>query len=177
MEAAASGKRFLSRPRTPTVNPRFRAPLTVLIVVFVFAALVIATAPSILISSYETTTVEATDAETAETLATAEVRIADGPMKRYVGLSTTEELAADEGMLFVHPDPGEYDYVMRDMAFAIDIVFVAADGEITSIREAEPESRPLTTYEGTGRYVLEVPRGWSADNGVEPGDTLEFDLP
>jgi uncharacterized membrane protein (UPF0127 family) len=146
------------------------------IVVFVVAALVVATAPTVLISSYDTTTVEAVDAETGETLATVDARIADGPMKRYVGLSTTAELADDEGMLFVHAEPGEYDYVMRDMAFAIDIVFVAADGEITEIREAEPESRPLTTYEGTGKYVLEVPKGWSADNGIEPGDQLRFDL-
>ncbi|GAA0514899.1 hypothetical protein SAMN04488066_10370 [Halorubrum aquaticum] len=159
------------------MNRRFPALTTAAIVVFVVAALVIATAPTILISSYDTTTVEATDAETGETLATVEARIADGPMKRYVGLSTTDELADDEGMLFVHGESGEHDYVMRDMAFAIDIVFVAADGEITEIREAEPESRPLTTYEGTGQYVLEVPRGWSADNGVEPGDSLEFELP
>ncbi|WP_394338599.1 DUF192 domain-containing protein [Halorubrum sp. 48-1-W] len=145
-------------------------------VVFVVAALAIATAPSLLIPGYETTTVEATDAETGETLATVEARIADGPVKRYVGLSATDELADDEGMLFVHSEPGEYDYVMRDMAFAIDIVFVDADGEITQIHEAEPESRPLTTYEGTGKYVLEVPIGWSADNDVEPGDSLEFDL-
>lgn len=158
------------------MNPRFRAPVTVLIVVFVVAALVIATAPTVLITGYETTTVEATDAETDETLATVEARIADGPVKRYVGLSTTDELADDEGMLFVHREPGEHDYVMRDMAFAIDIVFVDTDGEITEIHEAEPESRPLTTYEGTGKYVLEVPRGWSADNEVEPGDSLEFDL-
>lgn len=158
------------------MNPRFRAPLTVLIVVFVLTALAIATAPSLLITGYETTTVEATDAETGETLATVEARIADGPVKRYVGLSSTDELADDEGMLFVHSEPGEYDYVMRDMAFAIDIVFVDADGEITEIHEAEPDSRPLTNYDGTGKYVLEVPIGWSADNDVEPGDSLEFDL-
>ncbi|MFC5278052.1 DUF192 domain-containing protein [Halorubrum rubrum] len=158
------------------MNRRFPALTTAAIVVFVLAALVVATAPTILISEYDTTTVEAVDAETGERLATVEARVADGPMKRYVGLSATDELDDDEGMLFVHPESGEHGYVMRDMAFAIDMVFVAEDGEITSIREAEPESRPLTTYEGTGTYVLEVPRGWSADNGVEPGDELQFDL-
>ncbi|WP_066413713.1 DUF192 domain-containing protein [Halorubrum aethiopicum] len=159
------------------MNRRFPALTAAAIVVFVLAALVVATAPSVLIPGYETTTVEAVDAETGETLATVDARIADGPMKRYVGLSTTNELADDEGMLFVHRESGEHGYVMRDMAFAIDIVFVAEDGEITEIREAEPESRPLRTYEGTGKYVLEVPRGWSADNGIEPGDELRFELP
>ncbi|SMO55690.1 DUF192 domain-containing protein [Halorubrum cibi] len=158
------------------MNRRFPALTTAAIVVFVLAALVVATAPTVLIPSYDTTAVEAVDAETGETLTTVEARIADGPMKRYVGLSTTDELADAEGMLFVHSESGEHGYVMRDMAFAIDIVFVAEDGEITEVREAEPESRPLTTYEGTGKYVLEVPRGWSAKNGIEPGDRLEFDL-
>ncbi len=133
--------------------------------------------PALLIAGYDTTTVEAVDGDTDESLATAEVRVADGFLKRYVGLSATEELGPNEGMLFVHDEPGEYGYVMRDMAFAIDIVFVDADGTVTTIHEAEPESRPLTTYEGQGKYVLEVPKGWSADNDVEPGDRIVFELP
>ena len=133
--------------------------------------------PALLIAGYDTTTVEAVDGDTDESLATAEVRVADGFLKRYVGLSATEELGPNEGMLFVHDEPGEYGYVMRDMAFAIDIVFVDADGTVTTTHEAEPESRPLTTYEGQGKYVLEVPKGWSADNDVEPGDRIVFELP
>ncbi len=134
------------------------------------------TNPALLITGYDTTTVEAVDGETDETLATAEVRVADTFLKRYVGLSATEELGPNEGMLFVHDEPGEYGYVMRDMAFAIDIVFVDADGTVTRIHEAEPESRPLTVYEGHGQYVLEVPMGWSAANDVEPGDRIVFEV-
>ena len=78
-------------------------------------------------------------------------------------------------MLFVHGDAAERAYVMRGMAFPIDIVFVDADGTVTTVHEAAPESRPLTRYEGTGRYVLEVPRGWSERHGVDPGDQLLID--
>ena len=141
------------------------------------AVVVAVTTPSVLITGYETATVEAVDDDTGETLTTVEVRVADDFPKRYVGLSATDELAAAEGMLFVHDEPGEYGYVMRDMSFAIDIVFVAPDGEITRIHGAEPESRPLTTYRGEGQYVLEVPIGWSDRHGVEPGDRLAFELP
>lgn len=145
-------------------------------VTLVLAAAAIYANPALLVAGYDTTTVEAVDGETGETLATAEVRIADGFVKRYVGLSATDELDEDEGMLFVHDEPGEYGYVMREMAFPIDVLFVDSDGEVTRIHEAEPESRPLTTYEGRGRYVLEVQQGWSADNGVAVGDRIEFDL-
>ena len=151
------------------------AGLLVVLGVALVAAL--STAPALFITGYETTTVEAVDGDTGASLASVDARIADDTLKRYVGLSATDELGANEGMLFVHDDPGEYGYVMRNMAFSIDILFVAPDGEVTSIHEAEPESRPLTTYEGTGQYVLEVPLGWSERHGIEPGDRIVFDLP
>ena len=130
--------------------------------------------PALLITGYETTTVEAVDGETGESLATVEARVADGVIKRYVGLSATDELGDGEGMLFVHEDAAERAYVMREMAFALDIVFVAPNGTVTAIREAEPESAPYTRYRGTGRYVLAVPRGWRARHGVEPGDRIRI---
>jgi hypothetical protein len=136
----------------------------------------VAANPALLITGYETTTVEAVDGDTGESLATVEVRVADGLVKRYVGLSATDDLAAGEGMLFVHDDAAERAYVMREMAFALDIVFVAPDGTVTTIHEAAPESPPLTRYRGTGRYVLEVPRGWSERHGVDPGDRIVVDL-
>ena len=132
-------------------------------------------APGLLITGYDTATVEAVDGDTGESLATVEVRVADGPLKQYVGLSATDGLAADEGMLFVHDESAERAYVMRDMAFPLDIVFADANGTVTRIHEAEPESRPYTRYEGTGTYVLEVPRGWSDRHGVDPGDRLVID--
>ncbi|MFC7323719.1 DUF192 domain-containing protein [Halorubrum rutilum] len=131
--------------------------------------------PALLITGYETATVEAVDGETGETLATVEARVADGFVKRYVGLSATDELGEGEGMLFVHGDAAERAYVMREMAFPLDIVFVAPNGTVTTIHEAAPEAPPYTRYRGTGRYVLEVPRGWSERHGVEPGDRIVVD--
>ena len=105
-------------------------------------------------------------------LGAVEVRVADTYSERYTGLSNTESLGPDEGMLFVHDDEGEHAYVMRDMAFPIDIVFVDANGTITAIHHAETEERPYTRYRGAGKYVLEVPYEWTADHGVEVGDRI-----
>jgi uncharacterized membrane protein (UPF0127 family) len=158
------------------VNRRLLAVAGASVALILLLAAAVAANPTLLIAGYDTATVEAIDGETGESLATVEARVADGLAKQYVGLSETDELAADEGMLFVHDETGEHAYVMRDMAFGLDIVFVAPNGTVTEIREAEPDSRPYTRYRGTGRYVLEVPRGWSERNGVEPGDRLVFDL-
>jgi len=121
---------------------------------------------------YDWTTVSAVDGETDEELATVEVRIADTWEKRYTGLSETDELGADEGMLFVHDSEGTPGYVMRDMAFSIDMVFIDADGEITTIHHAEVDDDQ--TFQGTAKYVLEVPFHYTTDNEIEVGDRIEI---
>jgi len=156
------------------VNRRLLAVAGILAAVTLLLAAAVAANPTLLIAGYETTTVEAVDGDTGESLATVEARVADGLAKQYVGLSETDELPDDEGMLFVHDEPGERAYVMRGMSFGLDILFVAPDGTVTEIHEAAPDSD--ARYRGTGRYVLEVPRGWSDRNGVAPGDRLVFEL-
>ena len=121
-----------------------------------------------------TTTVAVCD-EDGTTLGTVSVRVADTFRERYTGLSNTESLGPNEGMLFVHDEEGEHAYVMRDMAFPIDIVFVDANRTITAIHHAETESRPYTKYRGRGKYVLEVPYQWTTEHGVEVGDRVRID--
>ncbi|MFB6178408.1 MAG: DUF192 domain-containing protein [Halorientalis sp.] len=124
---------------------------------------------------YQTATVTLQD-QNGTTLSTVAVRIADTRRKRYVGLSDTESLGENEGMLFVHPSESHHAYVMRDMAFPLDIVFVDANGTITRIHHAELESNAsnsaLTNYEGTGKYVLEVNHGFTNRTGVDVGDRV-----
>lgn len=110
--------------------------------------------------------------ESGVELAKAEVRVADTFNERYTGLSDTEALGENEGMLFVHDTEGQYTYVMRDMAFPIDIVFIDADRRITAIYHAEVEDRPLTEYTGRGKWVLEVPYRWTERHGIEPGHRI-----
>jgi uncharacterized membrane protein (UPF0127 family) len=125
---------------------------------------------------YESTTVTAVDSETGEQLAAVDVRIADTYEKRYTGLSNTSSLGEDEGMVFIHNTEGERTYVMREMAFPIDIVFISADGEITAIHNAELEAdqSDLTGYSGTAQYVLEVPYEYTTDHGIAVGDRIEI---
>ncbi|WP_436911959.1 DUF192 domain-containing protein [Halosimplex marinum] len=121
---------------------------------------------------YERVTVTAYDENGAE-LATVEARVADTDPKRYLGLSNTSDLAMGEGMLFVHEEAENHGYVMRDMAFPLDIVFVGADERVTTIHHAAvPEDSYEKTYRGRGKWVLEVPRGWVNRTGVEVGDRI-----
>lgn len=118
--------------------------------------------------------------EDGSVLATVDVRVADTRAKRYVGLSETESLAPGTGMLFVHPSEGVHAYVMRDMAFPLDVVFIDANGTITTIHHASvpppgTDDAALRRYRGRGKWVLEVSRGWANRTGVQPGDTVRID--
>jgi hypothetical protein len=125
---------------------------------------------------YDWRTVTLHDADTGARLATVDVRLADTAEKRYTGLSDTDALGADEGMLFVHPAEGNYTYVMRRMAFPLDIVFVSDAGNVTTIHHAPlpstDDSGDLLPYRGYGRYVLEVPLDYTTEHDVEVGDYI-----
>jgi len=126
--------------------------------------------------NYETATVTLSDANGTD-LATVTVRIADTDRKRYVGLSETAGLDPGEGMLFVHDGERRQAYVMRNMSFALDIVFVAANGTVTTVHTAPvpPDGvsgGDLTRYRGRAKYVLEVPRGYANATGLDDGDTV-----
>ncbi|WP_338740092.1 DUF192 domain-containing protein [Haloplanus salilacus] len=123
-------------------------------------------------SDYETTTVDLVD-EDGTRLAAVDVWIADSWPKRYTGLSDTTALEDGQGMLFVHDQEGTHGYVMREMAFPLDMVFVAGNGTITTIHHAPVESDgDLTQYSGRAKYVLEVPMGYTNETGVEVGDRV-----
>jgi uncharacterized membrane protein (UPF0127 family) len=120
------------------------------------------------------TTVTVLD-EDGRTLGAVEVRVADTYRERYTGLSDAESLGPDEGMLFVHDEEGEYAYVMRRMDFPLDIVFIDADGRITTIHHApvpEEIENGNGRFPGHGKYVLEVPRGYTNATGVDVGDRV-----
>ncbi|QLG27700.1 DUF192 domain-containing protein [Halorarum halophilum] len=129
-------------------------------------------------AGYETTEVRVTSE--GETLGSVTAAIADTQELRYRGLSDTESLPEDRGMLFVYESVDERTFVMRRMDFGIDIVYADADGTITRIHHA-PEPGPNEDgedqrYPGRGQYVLEINYEWTTDHGVEEGDVLEFEL-
>ncbi|WP_226481004.1 DUF192 domain-containing protein [Natrinema amylolyticum] len=109
-----------------------------------------------------------------------DVAVADDPAERYTGLSDHDSLESGDGMLFVHGEEQELTYVMREMDFDIDIIFIGADREITQIHHArapEPgEDGEELRYSGRGKWVLEVPRGYANETGIEVGDEVEIDL-
>ncbi|OYR56513.1 DUF192 domain-containing protein [Halorubrum halodurans] len=127
---------------------------------------------------YETREV-VVETSAGDALGSVTAAIADTDDLRRTGLSDTESLPEDRGMLFVHGSVRSLTYWMREMDFGIDIVFADAEGVITGIHHAPApgpdEDGTDQTYGGRGKYVLEVAYRWTEERGVSVGDVLVFD--
>jgi len=109
------------------------------------------------------------------------VEIAETAEEKRQGLSNKESLAENTGLLFSYNQPETAVFWMKDMLFAIDIIW-AADGKIVGIEESVPvpESgvldKDLVRYPSPGPvdYVLEVNGGWCKRNKVGVGGKISF---
>lgn len=113
--------------------------------------------------------------ENGDYLESVEGNVAVTWREQYTGLSNTDTLEDGHGLILLHETEREHTYVMRNMAFPIDIIFVDKEGRIIMIHHAELEdSEPLTKYRGWSKYGLEVPYHWTSENDINIGDTVEF---
>lgn len=108
----------------------------------------------------------------------AHIDIADSSSEREQGLSGHAPIDDEYGMLFVFPTKGEYAFWMKDMRFAIDIVWLADDGTILGVtKNLTPETYPETFGPPTAvRYALEVAAGKVERAGWEAGTKLSLPL-
>lgn len=101
-----------------------------------------------------------------------EVEIADTILRRTQGLSGREGLREGTGMLFPFGSLGVYGFWMKDMKFAIDIVWIA-EGRVVGFSEnvPPPTGLPLTIYNPPQPVdtVLELTAGTVQGDGLTVG--------
>jgi hypothetical protein len=111
------------------------------------------------------------------------VELATTPFEHKRGLSGRDRIEENSGMLFIFDKPGKYPFWMKDMKFAIDIIWIEsvhADPRYEKIlyikKDVQPESYPKTfgpgPDDGYAEYVLEVNAGFSDKNNLKVGDIV-----
>jgi uncharacterized membrane protein (UPF0127 family) len=111
---------------------------------------------------------------------TVAVEVESTEAAREQGLSGRTSLAEGSGMLFVFQQRGLYGFWMKDMNFALDMIYADAQGRIvTIVQDATPQSYvqnpPQVFYPSAPiLYVLEVPAGFAAEHGIQEGAVMEF---
>ncbi len=104
------------------------------------------------------------------------VELADTSAKQAQGLSGHESLDQDSGMLFIFDQPGHYGFWMKDMYFAIDMIWLDSDWRVVSISQnISPSTYPTAFYPATpAQYVLEVKANWATQNNVATGTKATY---
>jgi len=111
-----------------------------------------------------------------------EATLARPSAETSLGLGYRDGLEPGTGMLFVYEEPSPRSFWMRGMRFCLDIIWIEG-GEVVGAAESacpEPVGTPdsdLPSYLSPEpvRYILEVPAGWMAENGVTAGSPVTFD--
>lgn len=101
------------------------------------------------------------------------VQIAETEEERETGLSKTEKLDQDSGMLFVIPEgQSQVAFTMEDMSYDLDLIFINEDDEVYDVQYGKAGSKDpiISTSENIVKYVLEV----NSNSGIKVGDELEF---
>ena len=135
--------------------------------------------------------VDRTKTATLEDLYTREVKMPDGARYRAEvvtgtfdmsrGMMFRDSLAPDRGMLFIHGEPGKYQYWMYQVRLPLDLIWIDQNRLITEIvPNVEPcksESAAKCPQIGGNRrslFILELNAGTAAKHSLKPGDRLDF---
>lgn len=105
-----------------------------------------------------------------------QIEFARSAQEKYHGLCCRDSLPEDHGMLFVHDQPGDYRFWMRDTRIPLDMYWISSQREIVHIEHSvQPDSYPQRFGAPVpAQYVLETNAGYAKQHGIEVGDTVSF---
>lgn len=100
--------------------------------------------------------------------------IVDTNLKRQMGLSGRNNLPEDSTMVFVFDGKQQRCFWMKDMRFAIDIVWLDETKRVVAIeRSVQPSTYP-ESFCHDGMYVAEFVAGTADKNDIEVGSQSNF---
>jgi uncharacterized membrane protein (UPF0127 family) len=108
------------------------------------------------------------------------VEIVDTSKEREIGLMNREDLAMNNGMLFVFKKEGIYNFWMKNTLIFLDIIWIDENNKIIFIKEnAKPcktndDKCELFTPNKKAKYVLEINGGIIEEIGIEVDNEVEF---
>lgn len=112
-----------------------------------------------------------------------QAKIADEPKEQQAGLSDFSSLSLNEGMLFVFDKSTAHVFWMKNVEFAIDIIWIDEQKKIVDIAsnvppEPKKSDKKITRYKpkSDAKYVLEINAGLSALHNLQIGDPVSFEL-
>jgi hypothetical protein len=90
------------------------------------------------------------------------------------GLGGRASLPDGRGMLFAMPTDDSQNFWMKEMRFAIDIIWIENGRVIGCEKNISPSDPRIFTSPGEAGYVLEVPEGFCDRYGVKVNDAVKI---
>lgn len=92
------------------------------------------------------------------------------------GLSFTPPLKANEGMIFVFEEPGQYCFWMKDMQYRLDILWFDEQQQLVYLQEnLSPDTYPKSYCpNNAAKYVVEVKPGTIKRTNLKLGDSFTW---
>jgi len=110
---------------------------------------------------------------------TAELAVTDE--ERQQGLMFREKMAENQGMLFIFEAEEAHSFWMKNMRFAIDILWLDKEKRIVHLEPRVPPcpADPCPSYppDQPASFVLELHSGAAEKHGLKLYDPLDFILP
>ena len=104
-----------------------------------------------------------------------DIWLAETPRQQQQGLMFVRDLPAARGMLFVAKEPRVFDMWMRNTYIPLDMVFIAADGRISTIAEnTTPHSLAIVSSKVPVSAILELKGGEAARRALHAGDKVSW---
>ncbi|MBX2866679.1 DUF192 domain-containing protein [Candidatus Kaiserbacteria bacterium] len=102
------------------------------------------------------------------------VEIAQTEAERIQGLSDRESLGEVSGLFFVFPQADYHGVWMKDMEFAIDVIWISEDLKVVDIsRNLLPQSYPkIFRPSSPAKYAVETEVLFTETFGIKIGDTV-----
>lgn len=105
------------------------------------------------------------------------LEIANDDETRQRGLMRRDSMPANHGMIFVFPKEEVLSFWMKNTRIPLDIIYVAGDGEVVSIKNLKPYDVTSVSSEHPAKYAVELNAGAADAAGVRVGDLLTIPFP
>ena len=98
--------------------------------------------------------------------------IAATPATRAQGLMYRKQLAKNQGMLFIFPEPDYYGMWMLNTYIPLSVAFLDKQGVILNIADMAPLTKESHGAVAPAKFALEMNLGWFKAHNIKAGDQV-----
>lgn len=99
--------------------------------------------------------------------------VASTPAEREQGLMFREQMAPNEGMVFLFEGPASVCMWMKNTLIPLSVAFIDDDGKIVNIEDMQPQTTDSHCAKKQIRYALEMNRGWFKQKNIKAGSKVD----